>query len=175
MRFKNRYLCFQLTAEQRHRRDSNVAGGLVVAEHVTAAAVAQAVRIAVAEEFGDFGTGLSMATHAITCCYRNVYFAQNSQVKYFSPLTGVGILRVPRDLAREVWAAIVLLSELHSMNLNCRISVFHIAGTIKHAQISTIRHDKCILITMRSRLRLDDSKLELLIKKSASAINAVES
>ncbi|KAI8848877.1 hypothetical protein BC829DRAFT_393242 [Chytridium lagenaria] len=93
VRFKNRYLLFEVT----------YANGLIH-ETLHAGNFANAIRDSVELNFGDIGLGS---------------IAGSFVVKYFSPYTGVGIVRVARDHVKMVWAA---------MTFKCRISVVHVGG-----------------------------------------------
>ncbi|KAI8616285.1 hypothetical protein BC830DRAFT_1041895, partial [Chytriomyces sp. MP71] len=123
MRFKNRYLSFQMITDPKHAR--------TIHEFLTPSHIATALKASLQTLFGDMGMGLTAAL----------------SVKYYSPMTGVGIVRVQRDMCKQVWAALTMLTEVQGVK--CLLSVFHVSGTIKQAQISTIQHDKDLLLKLK--------------------------
>jgi len=58
-------------------------------------------------------------------------------VKYFSPTTSTGIVRVGREQYRVVWVALTFLKEFKGQP--CIISVVHVSGTIKKAEIEAMK------------------------------------
>ncbi|XP_006458877.1 hypothetical protein AGABI2DRAFT_200739, partial [Agaricus bisporus var. bisporus H97] len=73
-------------------------------------------------------------------------------VKYFSPLTNVAIIRVARDQHRIAWGGITLLREVDG----CRVIPFvvHVSGTIKHAQLAAIAHNREVIARYRAKSKL---------------------
>lgn len=71
-------------------------------------------------------------------------------VKYFSPHTNLGIVRVARDHFRMIWAGITFITKIKGRE--CLVRVLHVSGTIKKAQQATIRHD---------RIKLEEAKAVL--------------
>jgi ribonuclease P/MRP protein subunit POP5 len=92
-------------------------------------------------------------------------------VKYYSPTTNVCIIRVARDQHRIAWGAVTLLSSIegqkyipnvvhvsgeyilyHAINQFTFKPVFA-AGTIKHAQLAAIRHNREIIARYRAQAK----------------------
>ncbi|KAF5359410.1 hypothetical protein D9756_002919 [Leucocoprinus leucothites] len=73
-------------------------------------------------------------------------------VKYFSPTTNVAIIRVGRDQHRVAWGGVTLLKEIDS----CKVIpyVVHVSGTIKHAQLAAIAHNREVVARFRARSKL---------------------
>ncbi|PVU97669.1 hypothetical protein BB561_000410 [Smittium simulii] len=87
------------------------------------------IRSFVAENFGDIGNGLLL---------------EKLNVKYFSPVTKLGIIRVPRDNAQFLTAILVMINKIK--NNKCRIFVVHVSGTIKKCQLAAIEFDRTLIL-----------------------------
>jgi ribonuclease P/MRP protein subunit POP5 len=61
-------------------------------------------------------------------------------VKYFSPATSTGIVRVGREHYRLVWAALTYVREIKGRP--CVLRVVHVSGTIKKAELEAVRRAK---------------------------------
>ncbi|ODV89159.1 hypothetical protein CANCADRAFT_134402 [Tortispora caseinolytica NRRL Y-17796] len=122
VRIKCRYIAFELI-DPAHIDEENYSVAIRTPEHrYTSQAIASAIRESVHEHFGDYGAALV-----------NSFF----NLKYYSPTTGIGILRIGRDQLRIAQAALTYMNELDSRPtlINC----FHVSGTIKHAQMAVHR------------------------------------
>ncbi|KAF7965842.1 hypothetical protein HWV62_14450 [Athelia sp. TMB] len=144
VRFKNRWLlvefipCAPSTAPARP----------MSAKHIWAA-----LKQSVIAHFGDVGwgaVGLSLT------------------VKYYSPTTHVCIIRVAREQHRIAWGALTLLSSIEGqkyipnmVHLSGTLPFFVFAenalmecgGTIKHAQLAAIRHNREVVGRLRARAK----------------------
>lgn len=80
----------------------------------------------------------------LICCAR-----ANSPraVKYFSPVTSTGILRVARENYRLVWAALTYVKEIQGRPVVIR--VVRVSGTIKKAEVEAVRRAKVDIERMR--------------------------
>ncbi|KAF9167859.1 hypothetical protein DFQ27_009441 [Actinomortierella ambigua] len=121
-----------------------------------------AIKDSIAENFGDYGVG--MTQRALT-------------LKYFSPHTNVGILRVSREEANMVWGAMTFIRQIKGNP--CLIKVIHVTGTIKMCQLKTIAYDRDRILYLRRQAQLmqDDevaSRLTQAIHESKSEIDAME-
>lgn len=76
-------------------------------------------------------------------------------VKYFSPRTSTGIIRVARDHVSTVWAALSYITKIN--NKNVIIRVVRVSGTIKKCEQAAIRRDKKV-IEMIGRSYIDGFK-----------------
>lgn len=112
VRFKNRYLLIKFEFDDRR------------IENYTAQYISNLLREEVRKSFGDLGLGQSM----------------NMSVKYFNPLTGMGIVRAPRDSYRTVWGAVTLLNKCNERT--CKVEVLKISGTIRKCQLHAIDFDR---------------------------------
>ncbi|ORY40207.1 hypothetical protein BCR33DRAFT_699587 [Rhizoclosmatium globosum] len=144
MRFKNRYLAFQLLSRQ--SSSSSSSDRLLIHESINRDGILKAIKTSLEQNFGDMAVGI----------------ASNLSIKYFSPMTGVGILRVPRDIYKECWAAVTLVTSVTGERgerdrISCLLNVFHVAGTIKQAQINTIEHNKSEVLRLQDALKLSGS------------------
>lgn len=63
--------------------------------------------------------------------------AGNLSVKYFSPQTSTGIVRVPREHYRLVWTVLSLIKEVKGRPVVVR--VVRVSGTIKKVEKEAIR------------------------------------
>ncbi|KAI9339662.1 hypothetical protein BDR26DRAFT_862090 [Obelidium mucronatum] len=148
MRFKNRYIAFQLISDPCEPRCVN--------EGLNMAAVTGSIKKSLQTNFGDMTAGLGA----------------NLTLKYFSPMTGVGILRVPREIYKECWAAMSLVQYISSEGgkTPCILSVFHVSGTIKQSQINTAEHSRREIAALQSTLQLSDVKTKSLLSQSEKTI-----
>ncbi|KAG6889658.1 hypothetical protein C0995_015774 [Termitomyces sp. Mi166 len=91
-----------------------------------------AIKQSVINNFGDTGwgsVGLSLT------------------VKYYSPTTNICIVRVARDHHKIAWGSITLLSSIEGTRYIPHI--IHVSGTIKHAQLAAISHNREIVARYR--------------------------
>lgn len=91
---------------------------------ITAASFATLIREGLAHQFGDWGAGV----------------ASSLSVKYFSPQTSKGIVRVSRDHYRLVWTVLSLMKELRGRPIVIR--VVRVGGTIRKVEMEAIRRAK---------------------------------
>ncbi|RPB02838.1 hypothetical protein L873DRAFT_1602588, partial [Choiromyces venosus 120613-1] len=82
------------------------------------------IRDSLALQFGDYGAGA----------------AGNMTVKYFSPVTSTGIVKVSRDHYRMLWAALTFMKDV--LGRGAVVSVVRVSGTIKKVQIEATRRAK---------------------------------
>ncbi|TPX30262.1 hypothetical protein SmJEL517_g06141 [Synchytrium microbalum] len=147
MRFKNRYLLFELQYED-GTIDESVHNGIIIS----------VLRDSIQLNFGDYGIGVlggpttSNASTSILSLlsFTNPFIQPPSYpVKYFSPHTGLGILRVPRDHYQMAWAAMSFVTQVKKKNAMMR--VIHLGGTIKSCQTQAIEYDKAKLRALKRR------------------------
>ena len=87
-------------------------------------------------------------------------------VKYYSPTTNIAIIRVGRDNHKIAWGALTLLSSIDGFDFIP--NVIHVSGTtdcpkgpllylqaptgtIKHAQLAAIEHNRAVIARIRAR------------------------
>ncbi|KAF9977640.1 hypothetical protein BGZ73_005356 [Actinomortierella ambigua] len=121
-----------------------------------------AIKDSIAENFGDYGVGITQ---------------RSLTLKYFSPHTNVGILRVSRDEANMVWGAMTFIRQIKGNP--CLIKVIHVTGTIKTCQLKTIEYDRDRILYLRRQAQLmqDEeaaSRFTQAIQESKSEISAIE-
>ncbi|KAH9481858.1 Ribonuclease P/MRP protein subunit POP5 [Psilocybe cubensis] len=75
-------------------------------------------------------------------------------VKYFSPTTNICIIRVARDQHNVAWGALTLLSIIDGVRYIP--NVVHVSGTIKHAQLSAISHNREVIARYRALAKNSD-------------------
>ncbi|KAF8963132.1 hypothetical protein BDZ97DRAFT_1821913 [Flammula alnicola] len=69
-------------------------------------------------------------------------------VKYFSPMTNICIIRVARDQHNIAWGALTLLTVIEGARYIP--NVVHVSGTIKHAQLAAIAHNREVIARYRA-------------------------
>ncbi|CCJ30855.1 unnamed protein product, partial [Pneumocystis jirovecii] len=79
--------------------------------------------------FGEWGHGL---------------VATSLSIKYYSPATCIGILRIARQHYRLVWAALTLVKIIHNQHVIIR--VLRVNGTMKSAEMYLIEHNRNLLV-----------------------------
>ncbi|KAF8071518.1 hypothetical protein FPV67DRAFT_1481520 [Lyophyllum atratum] len=124
VRFKNRWLLVELIPTG----ENTGAARPIEGKHIWAA-----VKQSVLTNFGDVGwgsVGLSLT------------------VKYYSPTTNICIIRVARDHHRIAWGAVTLLSSIEGVRYIP--NVVHLSGTIKHAQLAAITHNREVIARYRA-------------------------
>lgn len=134
VRFKNRWLLVEFidtstvdaSAEKESLSTRPLDGRLIY----------NALRDSVVTNFGDTGWGA---------------VGMSLNVKYFSPLTNLCIIRVARDQHRIAWGAVTLLTSIHDVRVIPR--VIHVSGTIKHTQLSAIAHNREVIARFRTKLK----------------------
>ncbi|KAI9502214.1 subunit of both RNase [Coemansia spiralis] len=156
VRFKNRYICFELLDQQ------HILGSTVSAKNIVAL-----VRDQIKLNFGDMGAG---------------HLLSGLQIKYLGNKTQLGIIKVPRDHCRMVQVALALIT--HVNKHSCTIRVRHVSGTIKKCQKATIQTNRELIIAWYEKqqqlsksgeiLSKDNSSLLDIIKQSTSQISALD-
>ncbi|KAA1467207.1 hypothetical protein DENSPDRAFT_832205 [Dentipellis sp. KUC8613] len=127
VRFKNRWLLVEFLPP-------SSAGTNRPPAELTGKQIYAALRQSVIAHFGDVGWGAVGAS---------------LNVKYFSPTTGLCIIRVARDPYRTAWGALTLLTSIDGWT--CVPNVIHVSGTIKHAQLAAIEHNRIVVARYRAR------------------------
>ncbi|KAF5379820.1 hypothetical protein D9615_005793 [Tricholomella constricta] len=122
----NRWLLVELIPIGQNQGRSHLEG-----KHIWAA-----VKQSVLNNFGDTGwgsVGLSLT------------------VKYYSPTTNICIIRVARDHHKIAWGAVTLLSSIEGLRYIPH--VIHVSGTIKHAQMAAIAHNREVVARYRAQAK----------------------
>jgi ribonuclease P/MRP protein subunit POP5 len=73
--------------------------------------------------------------------------APSLSIRYLSPPTSTGIIRVAREHYRLVWAALTFLREVGGRE--CVVVVRRVCGTVKKAEQAILRRDKDALRNVR--------------------------
>ncbi|KAI5900330.1 uncharacterized protein SCHCODRAFT_02607644 [Schizophyllum commune H4-8] len=105
-------------------------GALVLSEKTIWAAVKQSV----VHNFGDAGWG---------------GIGVSLSVKYYSPTTHMCILKVGREYHNTAWGAVTLLTAIDGRRIVPH--VVHVSGTIKHAQMAAVTHNRAVVARLRAR------------------------
>lgn len=121
VRFKNRYLTAEFNWHDGRVDDSLTETGLV-----------GVLRKEMSVNFGDVGGG---------------FFLGSMSLKYWNPVTGLAVVRVGRDIYRQVWASLTLLREINGRAV--AVQVTHCGSTLGSSQNaaisrSEIRFDKLL-------------------------------
>ncbi|CAG8781205.1 25242_t:CDS:2 [Racocetra persica] len=117
VRLKHRWILFETLFEDTSHQDTSV-------EPLTSHNIFTTVKESIQSNFGDYGRGC---------------VSSSLNVKYYSPHTNIGLLRVSRDHYRIVWCALTFITQINSRT--CTIRVLHVGGTIKQCQTSVIEYD----------------------------------
>lgn len=125
VRFKNRWLLVEFIS------------ATPSLAQVDAKKIYSALKQSILTNFGDSGWGA--VSFSLT-------------VKYFSPMTNVAIIRVGRDQHRIAWGGVTLLKEIDAWKIIPY--VVHVSGTIKHAQLAAIAHNREVVARLRARSKL---------------------
>ncbi|KAF5381889.1 hypothetical protein D9757_007556 [Collybiopsis confluens] len=72
-------------------------------------------------------------------------------VKYYSPVTNICIIRVGRDQHKIAWGGLTLLESVQGVR--CIPYVIHLSGTIKHAQLAAITHNRQVIARYRAKAK----------------------
>lgn len=138
VRFKNRWLLLTLASEPIPIPDDY--GHQIPfanrAPNVTAHTITKALRTSLRVNFGDASSGA---------------YAGPLLCKYYSPKSGIGIVRCARDGVRYVWGAATFLDSIDGHRV--RICVRSCGGTIRKIQRKAISIDKFYI------LRLEQAKM----------------
>lgn len=118
--------------------------------------LARAISNQVESNYGDYG-GMVMK------------FAY--QIKYFNAITGLAIIRIPRDNHNIVLYAISCLKQM--ANRQCKVDILHVSGTIKKIQLVAIELSRKYLqdIALRSFLT-SESNVTAVNKPVATTVNS---
>lgn len=98
------------------------------AKSVDSRRVIKQIREVIKEYFGDYGAGVTAST---------------LMLKYFSPVTSTGILRVSRDYFNLVWAALSMIDDIQGRPVIVRVA--RVSGTIKKCEQAAIARDKTLV------------------------------
>jgi len=93
-------------------------------------------------------------------------------VKYFSPATNICIIRVARDPYRIAWGAVTYLSSIDGQRYIP--NVVHVSGTIKHAQLAAIKHNREVVARYRARSDTYLNSYEEYLTKSTAEIESLQ-
>ncbi|PPQ63559.1 hypothetical protein CVT24_004856 [Panaeolus cyanescens] len=170
-RFKNRWILVEFIPINKSTTQGNPGGGTAELGKPSNSGsltldgkkIWNSLRQSVASNFGDTGwgkVGLSLT------------------VKYFSPMTNLCIIRVARDQHNIAWAALTLLSSIDGMAYIP--NVIHVSGTIKHAQLAAIAHNRIVVARYRALSKMpvqtlvQNDGLETYLETSEKEINAMQ-
>ena len=144
VRFKNRWLLLTLASEPIPIPDDY--GHQIPfanrATNVTAHAITKALRTSLRVNFGDAASGA---------------YAGPLMCKYYSPKSGIGIVRCARDGVRYVWGATTFLDSIDGHRV--RICVRSCGGTIRKIQRKAISIDKFYILRLEQAKMLNISAL----------------
>ncbi|KAF5327718.1 hypothetical protein D9619_004663 [Psilocybe cf. subviscida] len=130
VRFKNRWILVELIPVTHGRAQL---GKPTTGNQLDGKAVWSALRQSVLTHFGDTGWGA---------------VALSLTVKYYSPTTNICIIRVARDQHNIAWGAITLLTAIEGVRYIP--NVVQVSGTIKHAQLAAIAHNREVIARYRA-------------------------
>ncbi|KAG2152554.1 uncharacterized protein EDB93DRAFT_1239917 [Suillus bovinus] len=134
VRFKNRWLLVEFVDTS--TVDASTEKQSFSTRSLDGRLIYNALRDSVVTNFGDTGWGA---------------VGMSLNVKYFSPLTNLCIIRVARDQHRIAWGAVTLLTSIHDVRVIPR--VIHVSGTVKHTQLSAIAYNREVIARFRTKLK----------------------
>ncbi|KAF8529832.1 hypothetical protein JB92DRAFT_3086906 [Gautieria morchelliformis] len=129
VRFKNRWLLVEFIPC--HSQDNDNAAPR---QELNAKVIWLALKQSVMTNFGEVGWGA---------------VSTSLNVKYFSPTTNLCIIRVSREHHQIAWGAVTLLTKINGSHHIPHM--VHLSGTIKHAQLAAIRHDREVIARYKAR------------------------
>ncbi|KAH8105217.1 hypothetical protein BXZ70DRAFT_511536 [Cristinia sonorae] len=156
VRFKNRWLLVEfLPSTTFAANTTSTSTSAINSKHIWSA-----LKQSILAHFGDAGWGS---------------VASSLTVKYYSPQTGICIIRVARDQHKVAWAGVTLLSNIegHVFVPN----VIHLSGTIKQAQLAAIQHNREVVARYRSQAGLPaayQDSYEVYLQTSEEEIEALQ-
>jgi len=139
VRHKSRYLLFQFLYPPTDTADASTGASTGTFSHalpthlefhspsasnLTGKDIAAILRDSLSINFGDWGAGC----------------AGGLSVKYFSPATSTGIVKVPREHYRLVWGALSFIREVKGRPVVA--TMLKVSGTIKKAEMEAVRRAK---------------------------------
>ncbi|KAF9487825.1 hypothetical protein BDN71DRAFT_1485237 [Pleurotus eryngii] len=122
VRFKNRWLLVEFIPL--HEATNNALNGQQIFN---------ALKQSILANFGDTGWGA---------------VGMSLNVTYFSPVTKICIIRVARDHHNLAWAALTLVTAVGTSRYIP--NVVHLSGTIKHAQLAAVEHNRKAIARYRA-------------------------
>ncbi|KAJ6480815.1 hypothetical protein C8R47DRAFT_1186651 [Mycena vitilis] len=128
VRFKNRWLLVELIPAS----NPNPNPPARLDGHKIWAALKQSIL----SNFGDVGWGS---------------VGSSMTVKYYSPTTNICIIRVARDHHNIAWGALTLLTAIEGTRYVH--NVIHLSGTIRHAQLAAISHNREVIARYRAQAK----------------------
>ncbi|KAH8118195.1 hypothetical protein DFH11DRAFT_1687191 [Phellopilus nigrolimitatus] len=155
VRFKNRWLLVEFIP-----CTVDGAAAYLPSEGLNGKHIWSALKDSVLANFGDTGWGA---------------VGTSLTVKYFSPTTNLCIIRVGRDHHRIAWGAVTLLKKLQGKVYIP--NVIHVSGTIKHAQLAAITHNRESVARLRAQSKLPvmyQSKYDDYLETSTNEIGALQ-
>ena len=158
MRFKNRYLLYELIFED-EKVDTSIAGGLVY----------KLIKDNCLLNHGEYGFGI---------------VSQSFQVKYYNQLTNLCIVRAPRDNYRIIQSSVTYISNIKQRSLTFKL--IHLGGTIRSCQIAALKFNKIQLNNLFIKQKLintqtnqpinekSENEMKQTIHKIEAEINSLE-
>ena len=129
VRLKHRWLLFEIV----YPSETSAIPFFAASQQVNTKLLTDALRQQISYNFGDCGSGL---------------VASSLSIRYFSPATSSGIVRIARDCYRIVWAALTFIRDLAGRE--CVITVRRVSGTIKKAEEEILRRDRSALKAVKT-------------------------
>jgi ribonuclease P/MRP protein subunit POP5 len=143
VRFKNRYLLFELQFEDQQ-----------VDESLTSFDVFRTLRECLQLNFGDFSAGALLTS---------------LNVKYFNALTNLCIVRSSRDNHDIVRATASMMKSIKNRNVS--LTCVHVSGTIRSCQEAAIRYNQQVRILTVASYRIDSIDGMILLYSDSGQIS----
>jgi ribonuclease P/MRP protein subunit POP5 len=130
VRLKHRWLLFEII----YPNESSPISFSATSQAVNTRLLTDILRQQISYNFGDHGSGL---------------VSSSLSIRYFSPATSTGIVRIARDHYRMAWAALTFIRDIGGRE--CVITVRRVSGTVKKAEEEILRRDKAALKSIKSK------------------------
>ncbi|TFK18774.1 hypothetical protein FA15DRAFT_760467 [Coprinopsis marcescibilis] len=156
VRFKNRWLLVEFIPISQAQSSITTA----VTSNLDGKLIWGALRQSILTNFGDTGWGA---------------VASSLTVKYYSPTTNTAIIRVSRDHHKIAWAGLAMITTIDGTRYIP--NVVHLSGTIKHAQLSAIQHNRVVVARYRALAKTPSGyqdSYDTFLEKSTLEIQALQ-
>ncbi|KAL1931889.1 hypothetical protein VTP01DRAFT_8945 [Rhizomucor pusillus] len=156
VRIKNRWILFELIENPVFENGEVVFPRTTLG--LTEEDIGRAIAAAINADFGDYGLGM----------------AKSLNVKWYNPMTRVGIARIPREYTDMVLATLFFMNKIGKQT--CSFRILHVSGTIIKVQNQAIIRDRDIYLEERAKAekRGQSYTVQDKIEKSAREIKQIQ-
>lgn len=134
VRLKTRYILFEILYPGNAKLDGSALSLRNPAAGLSSRTLFREIRSSIQVNFGELGLGQTQSTLSL---------------RYYSPQTQTGILRVTREHARMVQGALAYICVLEGKSVIIR--VLRVSGAIKKSEQAAIDHDQNFIHTLDAK------------------------